>query len=306
MKQLIDHHVHFTGSLSNKFLNTQGLNITEKTDWNLNYHNFFEIYKTRKELFKRLKQPMEEKYYQGTLDIAQQYFEEEIDQFQLRVGIKPYIVSMIEAIEYFEKKHDLSDFGKLVITLISDEKGNIINCSSDILEKFFDEINSKKAYNERIIGFDFSGPEDNMDINLILKYIDAIKCYSSDLEIMVHIGEFTNIEKWQEVFRRIELLLDKNINRISHGTMLWLNPKLISETEEAAVKKEQNKLLKRISDQKTIIEICPSANFLMSPLDHVNDIPFELFQKLNINYTINTDNRTIFNTSLKKELGLVL
>jgi len=118
---------------------------------------------------------------------------------------------------------------------------------------------------------------------------------------MVHAGEYVDINKYEETIEQIEKLIDLKINRISHGTVLWIPAVCINEEKKEKIDIKQREVLKFIGNNKTILEICPSANFLLSPLKSINQIPFVKLKNLGVNFTINTDSKGIFRTTLKKE-----
>lgn len=321
MGYLIDGHCHYTGSLSDIFFRskksiflTESLHLTKKENWQENYKNFFEIYKKRQELCRK------ESYRLGAIDIASSYYREGVTQFQLRVGpklniheTKNRLTSMNEGFELIENKYKLNKFAKIILTFIQDKKGHFINYSDDVLDYIFKQIYDRKDLTQRVIGFDFSGPENSRDWKAIRLVIEKINKFNYNLnakkgvflETMVHAGEYVDTQKYEETIEQIKKIIDLKINRISHGTMLWIPALYINEEKIEKIDLRQIEMLKLISNNKIILEICPSANFLLSPLKSLNQIPFTKLQKLGVSFTINTDNKGIYKTTLKKEYSMI-
>ena len=327
MEHLIDGHCHYTGSLSDKFFQSKKniprnvLHLTSKNDWVENYEKYFEIYKKRQELCRYSIQEMaKESYRLGAIDIASGYFREGVDQFQLRIGPKSSIVetknrldSMNKGFETVEKKYKLNNFAKIILTFIQDKNGYFVNYCDEVLDYIFKQIYDKRDLTQRVIGFDFSGPENSRNWVAIQSVIRKINKFNYTLntkkgirlETMVHAGEFVDAEKYEETIEQIKNLISLKINRISHGTILWIPAVYINKEEKEKIDIKQIEMLKLISKNKIILEICPSANFLISPLESINQIPLAKFSNLGVNFTINTDSKGIYKTTLKKEYSLL-
>ncbi len=103
-----------------------------------------------------------------------------------------------------------------------------------------------------------------------------------DMPFTIHSGECGNIGNVKEA---IEL----GARRLGHGIALRKSEDLIS-----------------ICKQKGIgIEMCPSSNLQTKAVDNWSTYPLELFLKKELMATINTDNRTVSNTSITHELTLI-
>ncbi|WP_207696456.1 adenosine deaminase [Enterococcus sp. DIV0212c] len=73
--------------------------------------------------------------------------------------------------------------------------------------------------------------------------------------------------------------------RIGHGIALKDTPEYFSLLQEKG----------------TLIEMCPTSNFQTKTVTHLADYPFRLFLDNGINICINTDNRTVSDTTLTDE-----
>lgn len=328
-----DFHCHYSGSLSWEYIYgcmmAKGVKLItfaefvknykvkwSGLDWKYNYRKFFELYKQIQKLTKSdVSEEQYDLYRSGAKDIALNYFKDEVDRFQLRIGprfdfgeTKNRIDALINGFESVESKFH-NKHGYLVLTLIQDENGKFTNINDHTFEKIF-ALFSKKKYSDRIVGFDFSGPEINRDFDTTFKYIKLINDYNrlqfkknvdSKVEVMVHAGEYVDLENPWLSLDNIMKLLDLNIDRLSHGTTCWIDTIFFDSSIRKSVMDYQNAILKRVGRDKTILEICPTANILMSPLLSIGRIGKERFEENHIRYTISTDNKTIFNTSLREE-----
>lgn len=322
---IIDGHCHYTGSLSDGFFNNKSnsskrIYLTNKNNWQYNYKKFFEIYKNRQSISKKNDDKYDTNYKLGAVDIASSYYFEGVNQFQLRVGPKKNIddtisrlYSMNEGFQIVEDTHKIKNLSKLVLTFIQDENGQFVNYADEVLDFLFKSIYDNKKLTSRIIGFDFSGPESNRNWKSICSIISFLKVFNVNLykknghhvEIMLHIGEYVDSHNWQIIMQEIENFIRLGVDRISHGTILWLGPEIINVQEQSDIKKMQEILLEHIANKKIVLEICPSANFLLSPLNGYADIPLKKLAKKGVLFTINTDNKSIFKTTLQKEYKLV-
>ena len=68
---------------------------------------------------------------------------------------------------------------------------------------------------------------------------------------------------------------------------------------------EDDNLVKLLKDKNITLEVCPTSNICTSVYNKISDVPVKSFIESGINITINTDDPTICNTTLKNELKLV-
>ena len=150
-------------------------------------------------------------------------------------------------------------------------------------------------------------------INLSERYVELYNTYKKELVVGV---DLTGIElsypvrKFEPIF---EILGENNINATIHtgetesyhqvrNCIRLLKPKRIAHG--LAVAKSKN-LMQEIKDLGIAIEMCPTSNLLISSYSKINQHP--LFRNLNegsIDILICTDNPTILNTNLEKELEI--
>jgi adenosine deaminase len=328
-----DGHCHYTGSLSKQYLQNrinllfpdQNLLVADflpqfTSDWKTNFKNFFTSYQKIQNLTKsQVSGEQYNLYSSGAYDICRNYLLEGISSFDLRAGPKlnlqesiSRINAMSEGFAKAEKELNSPETAKILLTLIHDQDGKYANVTPQSLTEILNYLGTNSQNTHRILGFDFSGPESNLDTDTFFSLLDILE--NSELGnrnikrylITVHAGEYSDIENVFDRYAYIDQLLDHRIDRISHGTILWLDPSLIDIHNQDKIVRWQEHLLQKIADKSILLEICPTANLLLSPLKSISDIPFSKFTQMGIKYSINTDNKTLINTTLSREISLSL
>ena len=137
-----------------------------------------------------------------------------------------------------------------------------------------------KHLDNRIVGLDLAGSE------LLFpneKFIDLFKIINEKrIPFTVHSGEV-------KLINNIKVALDYDIRRIGHGINIIHNKKLIDE----AIKKN------------VLLEICPTSNVDTFNCKEYKEHPIKKLYDLGLNISINTDDRTVSNITLKKEYSLL-
>lgn len=213
----------------------------------------------------------------------------------------------IVGFEKAERENGKQVVGKLMLTLIHDEFGHFTNVNSTTLGELLEYLRHNPDLSKRVVGFDFSGSEKNFDptdlFGLLNIIVDFNKVNTPKYEIAVHAGEYVDRDNIHNRFEYLEELINSGIDRLSHGTLLWVDPQLIDNEQPRNISTRQIDILKMIAKKRIHLEICPTANTTLSPLKTQTDIPLSMLDGLGVIYSINTDNKTIFDTSLKKEWG---
>src|SRR3990172_4456128 len=147
----------------------------------------------------------------------------------------------------------------------------LIFCFDRTFSPHLNSIIAKKAikYSRRgVIGIDLAGPiVTSFDISSLKQL--CFDCKKNGLGITIHTGEATGAA---EVTRVVNLL---NPDRIGHGVRSV----------------EDEKLLAKLADNGTVLEICPSSNIHTGVVENIEAFK-EIFIKLkkyNVPFTINTD-----------------
>ncbi|WP_110926430.1 adenosine deaminase [Bacillus massiliglaciei] len=101
--------------------------------------------------------------------------------------------------------------------------------------------------------------------------------------VTIHAGE-TGIGK--NVLEAVELL---GAERIGHGVFI----------------KDDTEAYRKVKETGVVLEMCPTSNIQTKAVQQFSEHPIYTFHKDGIKVTINTDNRTVSDTTMQKEIGLV-
>lgn len=162
-----------------------------------------------------------------------------------------------------------------------DIKGNIIlsflkNLPQESIFKVIE--NAAKYLNNGVAAVDLAGAEDE---GFSLRFIEACKRATSlGYKLTIHAGE-TGVGK--NVLEAVELL---GAERIGHGIYIKNSPAAYEIVKSKGI----------------TLEVCPTSNVQTKAVKNLKEHPFYEFLKDNIKVTMNTDNRTVSNTTLTKEL----
>lgn len=135
---------------------------------------------------------------------------------------------------------------------------------------------AREMYGAGVVGCDIAGdekPHTNMEYKA---YFDEAKRLG--MPFTIHSGECGNADNVAEA---VEL----GAKRVGHGIAMYNRPDII----------------RLCSDRKIGVEMCPVSNIQTKAVKDFSAYPFEAFYKAHIPVSINTDNRTVSNTSCTKE-----
>ena len=156
-----------------------------------------------------------------------------------------------------------------------------------------DSVNVKKVaeiainYKNKIIGFDIAGPELNYRPSIFKDTFN--KLIDENINITIHAGEGDNVESIQDA-------LDNGATRIGHGVRL---------IEDIDINKNKfGKTASYILDNQIPLEICITSNIHTNMYKSFQDHPVKKLIDLGFNVSLNTDNRLMSNTSVKKEISI--
>ncbi len=99
-----------------------------------------------------------------------------------------------------------------------------------------------------------------------------------ELPFTIHAGEADGADS-------IKKALEFGAKRIGHGIRVI----------------EDRGLLEKVIREKIILEVCPISNLHTKAAKDVNSHPIRVLFDMGVRVTINTDNRTVSNTSLDRE-----
>ncbi len=165
-----------------------------------------------------------------------------------------------------------------------DMKGNVIlsylrNTEPDAFYAVIDAGLNK--LNQGVVAVDLCGGERDLFSS---RFSDVIS-YARRLgyEVTIHAGETGIVEN---IIEAIELLGAK---RIGHGVAMMDHPEVIQKVIEKGV----------------AIECCPTSNVQTKAIQSIKVHPIHLYKNLGVSVSINTDNRTVSNTTMTNELSRI-
>lgn len=277
MIPLVELHVHLDGSVhpstASEYLNQNEKEIeyemrAPKTCNDLNeYLTRFEI--PNKVMQEKLR--LERIAYELTVDMKNEnvlYAEVRFAPLKhLQTGLNPYQV--VESVYMGLNRLGL--------------KTNIILCMmrGDSLEDNKLVIDVAKHYlNKGVCSVDLAGAEGiykTSDYKELFEYAKEKK-----VPFTIHAGEADGYES-------IKAAIDFGASRIGHGVKIIDYPDLIEKVKEKNI----------------LLEICPTSNIQTRVVDKYKDHPVKKLYDMGVNISINTDNRTVSNTNLKREYTLL-
>lgn len=162
-------------------------------------------------------------------------------------------------------------------------EANLILCC---MRHHSEEINLKvldlaKEYLDKgVCAIDIAGDEGKYPMALFEELFKKAK--EMNIPFTIHAGETGSTEN---VRKAVEL----GAKRIGHGIAIM----------------KDKALLNLCAKNKIGIEMCPTSNKQTRAVEDMNDYPFESFIEGGLLVTLNTDNRTVSNTTIDKEIKLL-
>ena len=137
-------------------------------------------------------------------------------------------------------------------------------------------------WRKEIVGIDLAGDETHFPPELFEKPFQ--RAHKAGLSITTHSGE---VSAPSHITTSIEKLKAK---RIGHGVQDIQDPKVI-----------QHLIKKNIP-----LELCPTSNFITQAIPHIKDHPIKKLMQAGIAVTINSDDPTLFGTTLTQEYEICM
>jgi adenosine deaminase len=136
-------------------------------------------------------------------------------------------------------------------------------------------------FNKGVVGFDIASDELGHPLN---NHLDAfIKVQKHNIPCTAHAGEARGAESVWETLEKLQP------QRIGHG---------VRSTED-------DRLLKHLKNKKIHLEICPTSNIQTRACDDLQSHPIDKMYQQGISLSVNTDARTISNTTSTREYLLL-
>lgn len=186
------------------------------------------------------------------------------------LSIEEVIESVLNGIKEAEEKFDIK--GNLILCCLRNMPGDT---AFDVVEK------GKKFLGKGVVAVDLASSEDAGFCKRFIEPISLARKYG--YRVTIHAGE-TGIGK--NVLEAVELL---GAERIGHGVY-------IKNCAEA---------YKVIKDKGIALEMCPKSNVQTKAVNTLGEHPIYDFYREGIKVTINTDNRTVSDTTMSNECRIV-
>jgi aminodeoxyfutalosine deaminase len=139
------------------------------------------------------------------------------------------------------------------------------------------------ALNHRVdalVGFGLGGPEIGVARPQFQSHFDAAR--AAGLHSVPHAGETTGPETVWDALRLL------GAERIGHGTSAAADPALMSY----------------LADHAIPLEVCPSSNVATRAVQSLGEHPIAAFRDAGVTITVNSDDPSMFNTSLNQEYAI--
>ena len=130
---------------------------------------------------------------------------------------------------------------------------------------------------DALVGFGLGGPEVGVPRGQFQPHFDAAR--RAGLHSVPHAGETTGP---QTIWDSLTLL---GAERIGHGTSAAADPKLLDH----------------LADTGIPLEVCPSSNIATRAVASLDEHPIQAFRDAGVTVTVNSDDPSMFNTSLNQE-----
>ena len=167
----------------------------------------------------------------------------------------------------------------------SELDANLILCCMRGLDNHAENIETvrvaEKFLKKGVVAIDLAGAE---GIFQTRNFRDIFEMASEkDIPFTIHAGEADD-------FTSVEDAVSFGAARIGHGVRSV----------------ENERVMQRLKDKKIALELCPTSNLNTNIYDDISQYPIKKFIDAGIIVTINTDNMTVSNTNLKKELNILV
>ena len=282
---IVDLHLHLDGSLSSKAIievaRKEGIKLPTENEEELK--KFLMVQKDCKSLNEYLEKfalpnlVLQSKFglETCTLDLLKRLAEDGLRYVEIRMApqlstdkglTQEEVVNTL--IKSMEKAEDFGISSNLILCMM---RGN------NTKEKNLETIKvAKKFLGHKVVAMDLAGAEGLFPNEM---FDDQFKLINKlGIPLTIHAGEAAGANS-------VKSALKYGAVRIGHGIR----------------SNEDKEVLKDLEDKNIFLEICPKSNLDTKTISRYEDLPLKEFRKHNIKFTINTDDMTVSNTTLKKE-----
>ncbi len=282
---IIDLHLHLDGSLSAKAVlsvaKKENIKLPAKTEKELN--KYLQVPKNCKSLNEYLERfdipnlvlQTKQGLRECTLDLLERLANDGLKYVEIRMAPQlstaqgltqdEVVKTLIKACKYSRK---YGVFANLILCMMR---------GKDLKEKNLETIKVAKKYlNKGVVAMDLAGAESLFPNEMFEDEFKLIK--ENNIPLTIHAGEASGHES-------VVSAIKYGATRIGHG---------IHSSEDKAT-------IKLLKDKNIALEICPKSNLDTKTISKYEELPIKQFVKEGIRVTINTDDMTVSNTTLKQE-----
>jgi adenosine deaminase len=215
-----------------------------------------------------------------TFELFEDATKENVKYMEVRFGpllhtlkgldVEEVIQSVIEGMREAERCYEIK--GNIILSCL---RSMSVESAYEVVEK------GKKFLGKGVVAIDLCASEEEGFCERFAEPIALAREYG--YRVTIHAGE-TGIGI--NVLEAVELL---GAERIGHGVF-------IKECPEA---------YRKVKERQVVLEMCPTSNVQTKAVQHYSQHPIYKFHRDGIKVTINTDNRTVSDTTMSKEIYLV-
>ena len=144
-----------------------------------------------------------------------------------------------------------------------------------------------------VVGFDIAGKEAGFPPTRHLDAFDAVR--RANFHMTIHAGEAFGLPS---IWEAVQIC---GTDRLGHGVRIVDDLSFQSNGEI-----KLGELSAYVRDRRVPLELCPSSNVQTGAAKSIKDHPIGVLTKLGFRATVNTDNRLMSDTSMSKEMTLLV
>jgi adenosine deaminase len=152
---------------------------------------------------------------------------------------------------------------------------------------------SVKWREKGVVGFDIAGKEAGFPPTRHLDAFDAVR--RANFHMTIHAGEAFGLPS---IWEAVQIC---GTDRLGHGVRIVDDLSFQSNGEV-----KLGELSAYVRDRRVPLELCPSSNIQTGAAKSIKDHPIGVLTKLGFRATVNTDNRLMSDTSMTKEMTLLV
>ncbi|AKS70170.1 adenosine deaminase [Staphylococcus schleiferi] len=287
LKQIpkLELHCHLDGSVSVDYLKTQSekqqvrIDI-DKVTVDQNCQSLAEYLQSFDEILKVMQ--TQESLIEAVIDVARQAHEDGVKYIEVRFAPAFHQSLGLETIEILDAvcegaQQAEAQFDLEVRLLVCGMKHHSMTTNQAI----FDHLGANASITKYIVGVDLAGDEASSPTEAHEALIQYAK--SKNLNITLHAGECGCVKN---VYDAIQY----GARRIGHGVAIFQDEQALSWVKE----------------QDVLLEFCPNSNLQTKAIDTLATLDLPKLMEQEVAFLINTDNRTVTQTTLMDEYALLL